>query len=185
MDIKVWLCVVCLKKVSICLLLYLVGQCRCVCVCMCHRWDICSLSIKINMLKAAWCMRLAHMHTQRLCDIVLVFVCLVSKDPNTPHWTFTADDAITHGGIGGLESLFFICDMYAYVTCCILVLYSIKNAYLLSFLYRMKRAVRCLQCVEWNGELLGKPRKKCQSKLTAEINQGIARENRVSFWPLY
>ena len=40
-----------------------------------------------------------------------VFVCVVGKKTEDPELSTVADDAITRGYIGGLESLVFICDL--------------------------------------------------------------------------
>ena len=42
---------------------------------------------------------------------VFIFACVVGKTPKTPKLISMADDAITWGGIRGLGSLMYICDI--------------------------------------------------------------------------
>ena len=65
----------------------------------------CSLSVKINM----WEKR--HGLAKIVDAFCLpLFPCVVSKNSNTSNWRSMAEDAITLGGIGVLESPVYICD---------------------------------------------------------------------------
>ena len=62
----------------------------------------CTQSMKSNKRK------IAREDCERIC-LSFIFACVVGKNPKTPKLSPMTDNAITRGGIGGLESLVYIC----------------------------------------------------------------------------
>ena len=65
---------------------------------------------------------MAREDRERIC-FAFIFGCVVGKNPKTPKLIPIADDANTWGGIGGLVSLVYICELYLFL-CCYLVVFS-------------------------------------------------------------